>query len=208
MLKVAFAGGLPERRTVKRHSLILISAIVVLLAIVLSAWYALASQQPRLTFDGCRYSPADGRWYADLQFKNRSKKNMHCDGYVLELAGGLKTNETMLDFQCIVEVGDKQVQSWPLWFATWLDVKPGESVKLRLNIDPNNPPKRIALKYSEAPTPPSRIRAALGTARYYVRRWLHLKPQRRVLNNSDVLWCPSKLPLHADPDSNATEVTR
>ena len=181
----------------KRQRLILAVSIAAVLVIVLGAWYAVASRQPRLAYAGFRYFQVDGRWYVDLQVRNRTAKTIHCDGYVAEYSAGVKTNESMLDFRCTVEAGNKQVQSWPLWFATYLDLKPGEIAKLSLNIDPNNPPRHIGLRYSEVFTQPGRVESIINQARYYAHRILRVRWRRRVINQAKVVWCPA--PLALDP---------
>jgi hypothetical protein len=179
----------------KRQRLILAGSIVAVLLIVLGAWYAIASRLPRLSYAGFRYFQVDGRWYVDLQVRNRSARSIHCDGYVAEYLGGVKTNDSMLDFRCTVEAGSKQVQSWPLWFATYLDLKPGETAKLSLNIDPNNPPRHIGLRYSEVFSPPGRIETIINQARYYAHRLLRVKARRRMPVPAKVVWCSAPLAL-------------
>jgi outer membrane receptor protein involved in Fe transport len=174
-----------------RQRLILVVSLAALLFIVLGAWYAVSSRQLTLSYAGFRYFQLDGRWYVDLQVRNRSTRTIHCDGYVAEYSGGVKTNESMLDFRCTVEAPSGQTQSWPLWFATYLDLKSGETAKLSLNIDPNNPPRHIGLRYSEVFTPPGRVETFINQLRYYAHRLLRVRVRRRVLNPAKVVWCPA-----------------
>jgi hypothetical protein len=201
-------SGLPWRQhcsnlsVMKRRAFVVLGSIVALLGFVGGLWLSLEARKPRLDFAGFRYSTADNRWYADLRLTNKSSTGMHCDGYVCWIADGFRTNESLLDFQCAVGFEDKQVETWPLWFATWLDVKPGESAKLSLNFEPSHPPKRIGLRYSEIERRPNPITAALNKAHNYIHRAFRLKRRRfGPVMGTKVLWCPDGLVFPANPSA-------
>jgi hypothetical protein len=164
---------------------------IVLVGIVcLFIWRVLAARELKLHFGGFRHANAEERWYADFWFTNTSPNLIHCTGYVCEDSQGWRTNESLIDFQCTVGFQEKRVQEWPLWLASYLDLKPGEAVKIGLNITPGQVPKHIGLKYSSDPGP--RYTNTVNTAwrklkRHMPLRWLGKTPLYQTV------LCPTEL---------------
>jgi len=199
----------------------LISLALVVAILVVVVWRLVVPREPSLLFGGFRHSLVDKVWYADLWITNTTAKTIHCKGYVTRDRGGLHTNDSMLDFQCTVDFEGKRVQVWPLWLATWLDLKPGEAAKLGLNIVPEHVPSQIALIYDPLSpnqtgqgNPFSVTPASTGLASWQQtfrnllsRPWNYLRSKFGFKDDAErQVWCPTKLsfPKHLPVETNSS----
>jgi hypothetical protein len=172
----------------KRREVIFFIALVGMVCLII--WRVLAAREMKLRFGGFRHVNSEERWYADFWFTNTTPHLIHCTGYLYQDIRGWQTNESLLDFQCTVGFQEKRVQEWPLWFASYLDLKPGEAVKIGLNITPGQVPKHVGLKYSYDPGP--RNTNAVYTVWRKVKRQIPMRLLGRKPLYETVL-CPTEL---------------
>jgi hypothetical protein len=166
-----------------RRGMVWMLWVLVLLGFVI-VWYLASAHKMKLHFAGFKHSAMEERWYAEMWFTNTSHKTIHCSGYACQDEHGARTNDSLLDFQCTVGFKEGQIQVWPLWFASWLDLQPGEAVKLSLYLEPTSPPQRSGLRYAEIGEP-SRMEKALKKAAGYIPRRFRGKRKDPV----KTIWC-------------------
>jgi hypothetical protein len=127
-----------------KRGIIIVTLCLAALAIAV-VWHLLALPKLRLHYTGLRHDSVENRWFADFWFTNTLNRSIHCCGYQSKTANGLQTLNSLIDFQCTVGFEENRIQAWPLWLAISLDLKPGEAVRLSLDLPPAHPPTRVGV---------------------------------------------------------------